>query len=208
MRDRGNSGRGQVRRGRRVAGLHKEEPTQTSARIARSLERVAMSLGCARVRRLRCYGSVERGARVPLAGMRPCNRPIACRHGPYACLRGQIPRGAPVPRSDTPCWGFSRNCRATPSSHPHLPQRASRNLIRASLGPLRAAGADWSRSRRSWTGNRAGRAPGPRRKGRRTREAIMQADNASVNRVQTPRQPFRPAALHPRHRRGESSLPV
>jgi hypothetical protein len=140
-----------------------------------------VSLGCAKVRRLRCYGPVERGAGAPLAGMRPCNRPLACRHRPYACLRGQIPRGAPLPRSDTPCWGFSRNCAArarrrsrfrrpwpgdatrsrshctphecarwdacavtspegspvprsgVPSSHPHLAQRASRNLIRASL---------------------------------------------------------------------------
>ena len=44
-------------------------------------------------------------------------------------LRGQIPRGAPLPRS------------GVPSSHPHLAQRASRNLIRASLanvpGPVR-----------------------------------------------------------------------
>src|SRR5256885_5095619 len=36
-------------------------------------------------------------------------------------LRGHIPGGAPVPRS------------GVPSSHPHLAQRASRNLIRASL---------------------------------------------------------------------------
>jgi len=80
-----------------------------AARIARSLERVEVLLGCARVRRLCCYGPVERGAGAPLAGMRPCNRPIACRHRPYACLRGQIPRGAPLfSRCDTPCWGFSR----------------------------------------------------------------------------------------------------
>ena len=73
---------------RRVRSAHKEEPTQSSARIARSLERVEMSLGCARVRRLRCYA---------------------------------------------PCWGFSRICGATPSSHPHLAQRASSDLCRASL---------------------------------------------------------------------------
>ena len=39
-------------------------------------------------------------------------------------LRGHIPGGAPVPRS------------GVPSSHPHLAQRASRNLIRASLGQM------------------------------------------------------------------------
>ena len=37
-------------------------------------------------------------------------------------LRGHIPRGAPVPRS------------GVPSSHPHLAQRASSDLCRASLG--------------------------------------------------------------------------
>ena len=41
-------------------------------------------------------------------------------------LRGHIPGGAPVPRS------------GVPSSHPHLAQRASRNLIRASLALPRA----------------------------------------------------------------------
>ena len=67
----------------------------------------------------------ERGMRLstaaPLAGLRPCNRPIACHHRPYACLRGQIPRGAPLPRS------------GVPGSHPHLAQRASQDLCRASL---------------------------------------------------------------------------
>ena len=61
-----------------------------------------------------------------------CNRAIACHHWPYARLRGQIP-SASLPRSDTPCWGFSCTCGATPGSHPHLAQRASSDLCRASL---------------------------------------------------------------------------
>ena len=50
----------------------------------------------------RSGGPVERGAGAPLAGMRPWNRPGARRVRPYARLRGQIPRGAPLPPYDAP----------------------------------------------------------------------------------------------------------
>ena len=75
-------------RGRRVAGLHKEEPTQASAQSAPVPRRRRIFIGLCQVRRLhRC----------------------APRQGTYL--------------------GFV----ATPRIHPHLTQRASRNLIRASL---------------------------------------------------------------------------
>ena len=82
----------------------------------------------ARLRRGAGFVGLGRWMR-PQSGMHRAEYARAC-----ACLRGQIPRGAPLPRSDTPCWGFSRTCGATPSSHPHLAQRASSDLCRASLG--------------------------------------------------------------------------
>jgi len=68
--------------------------------------------------------------------------------GPLFCAAARGPN-RPVPRKSqnviglcqvrrlrcyAPCWGFSRTCGATPSSHPHLAQRASSDLCRASLG--------------------------------------------------------------------------
>lgn len=58
-------------------------------------------------------------------------------------------------------------------------------------------------------GQLRGRGAAALAQGRKTREAIMQADTASVNRVHTSRQPFRPAALHACHRlRGLAAVDV
>jgi hypothetical protein len=69
------------RRGRRVAGLHKEEPAQASARIARVPQERRQFIGLGQVRRL-----------------------LRC----------------------APCQGTYLGGGATPCSHPHLTQRASR----------------------------------------------------------------------------------
>ena len=145
---------------RRVRSAHKEEP-MLSARSGRSrfqalcawmrprsgMHRAEYTRACACLR-----GHIPGGAPVLRCGTRPespgpskeskchwvvpgavpavlraggCDPESLALHAAHVRslgrLRGHIPGGAPVPRS------------GVPSSHPHLAQRASRNLIRASL---------------------------------------------------------------------------
>ena len=69
--------------------------------------------GLCQVRRLRRRDrwSVEQGPRCFLRG---CDRETGQSTSPpvYARLRGQIPKGAPLPRCDVPCKGSSLSCLA------------------------------------------------------------------------------------------------
>ena len=88
-------------------------PCSTLRRAGQNRPVPQRKTGLCQVRRLRRRDrwSVEQGPRCFLRG---CDRATGQSTSPpvYARLRGQIPKGAPLPRCDVPCEGSSLSCLA------------------------------------------------------------------------------------------------